>query len=143
MRITGIATAIILASVLSAGAEEPDRFTLEKSSEGYVRMDRQTGEMSICSERDGQLVCKLAADERAAFQDDVDRLQDRLSGLEKRMAELESARRLNPEALLPTEEEFDKSLGYMERFFRKFMDIVRDFDSDWRKDAPPADPQKT
>ena len=40
-------------------------------------MDTQTGEMSICEERSGQLVCKLAADERSAFQDDVDRLEAR------------------------------------------------------------------
>ena len=45
---------------------------------GYVRMDTQTGEMSICEEKSGQLVCKMAADERTAFQDEIDRLQTEL-----------------------------------------------------------------
>lgn len=135
--------AVAAALPASAVAQETDRYTLERSGDGYVRMDRRTGEMSICSERSGQLVCKIAADERSAFQDEVDRLQERLAGLEKRVAELETVRRIDPEALLPTDEQFEKSLGYMERFFRRFMDIVRDFDKDWLRDAPPSEPQKT
>ncbi|MCV3243918.1 hypothetical protein [Mesorhizobium sp. ZC-5] len=145
MQLKSIVASAFLASALSfpAMAQDTDRYTMEKSDNGYVRMDRKTGEMSICEERSGQLVCKLAADERSAFQDEVDRLQDRLSGLEKRVAEIETASRLNPNALLPDEESFEKSLGYMERFFRRFMDIVRDLDQDWRKGEPDPMPQKT
>ncbi len=140
-----IAASALLFSVLAlpAGAQDADRYTLERSADGYVRMDRRTGEMSICEERSGQLVCRLAADERSAFQEEVDRLADRLSGLEKRLAELEAAGRSNTEKVLPTEEDFEKSLGYMERFFRRFMDIVRDFEKDWRQGGPESEPQKT
>ncbi|MET0597050.1 MAG: hypothetical protein ABWZ57_04195 [Mesorhizobium sp.] len=145
MHLAALIASLAVAAALpaSAVAQETDRYTLERSGDGYVRMDRRTGEMSICSERSGQLVCKIAADERSAFQDEVDRLQERLAGLEKRVAELETVRRIDPEALLPTDEQFEKSLGYMERFFRRFMDIVRDFDKDWLRDAPPSEPQKT
>lgn len=145
MQLKSIIASAFLVSALSfpAMAQDTDRYTMEKSDNGYVRMDRKTGEMSICEERSGQLVCKLAADERSAFQDEVDRLQDRLSGLEKRVAEIETASRLNPKALLPDEESFEKSLGYMERFFRRFMDIVKDLDQDWRQGEPDAAPQKT
>ena len=131
------------AALLPATAQEADRYTMEKSANGFVRMDRKTGEMSICEERSGQLVCKLAADERSAFQDEVERLQDRVSGLEKRVAEIETVSRLKPQGVLPTEEEFEKSLGYMERFFRRFMEIVKDFDQDWRTGKPDPEPQKT
>jgi hypothetical protein len=120
--------AFLASSVLSAGADEAGRYTLEKSATGYVRMDTRTGEMSICEERGGQLVCKLAADERAAFQDEIDRLQAKLTGLEQRLAAVENNPILRPQNLLPTEEQFEKSLSYMERFFRRFMDIVRDLD---------------
>ncbi len=135
---------LVSAASLPATAQETDRYTMEKSANGYVRMDRRTGEMSICEERSGQLVCKLAADERSAFQDEVERLQDRVSGLEKHpVAEIETVSRLNPQGVLPTEEEFEKSLGYMERFFRRFMEIVKDFDQDWRTGKPDPEPQKT
>jgi hypothetical protein len=131
-------------SSLQAGAQSSDqRFTLEKSGDGYVRMDNRTGQMSMCAEETGQLVCKLAADDRQAFEDELGRLQDRVAQLEKRVSEMETVRRLNPEALLPTDEDVEKSLTYMERFFRRFMDIVRDFDKDWHKDEPQATPEKT
>ena len=145
MQLSGIILSVFLVSAmpLAAIAQDTDRYTLERSGNGYVRMDRRTGDMSICEERSGQLVCRVAADERAAFQDEVERLQDRLSGLEKRIAELETASRLKPEKALPTEEDFDKSLGYMERFVRRFMDIVRDLDKTWRQGEPESHPQKT
>ena len=144
MRLYAIVASALLLSVLPAfrRRQEADRYTLEKTADGYVRMDRQTGEMSICEERAGQLVCRLAADERAAFQDEIDRCRTALDRLEKRVAELEAAG-VHPETLLPTEEEFDKSLGYMEKFFRRFMDIVKEFDKDWRQGEPDSEPQRT
>ena len=61
-----------LALLISAQAfsQEPiaNRFTMEKTENGFVRMDTLTGEMSICSEKADQLVCRLAADERRAFE---------------------------------------------------------------------------
>ena len=110
-----------------ASAEEVDRYRLEKTDTGYVRMDTATGEMSLCEERSGQLICKLAADERAAFQDEIDRLQTRLEGVEARIVKLE-ARPSIPEALLPSEEQFDKTMDLMEKFFHRFMGIVKEAD---------------
>jgi hypothetical protein len=145
MQLKAIVASAFLVSILplAAAGQDTDRYTLEKSGDGYVRMDRKTGEMSICAERSGQLVCRLAADERSALQDEIDRLQDRLSGLEKRIVELETASRPNAEKALPSEEDFEKSLGYMERFFRRFMDIVKDLDKSWRQGEPESEPQKT
>lgn len=136
-RVLLLVPVLLASAALSAKAEEAGRYTLEKSGTGYVRMDTRTGEMSICEERAGQLVCKLAADERAAFQDEIDRLQTKLTGMEGRLVALENNPILKPQNLLPTEEEFQRSLGYMERFFRKFMDIVKDLDKE------KGEPQKT
>lgn len=124
------AAAFGVLSVPALHAEETERYRLEKSEQGYVRMDTQTGEMSICEERTGQLVCKLAADERAAFEDEIDRMQSKLSTLEERVAAIEESPLLKPQALLPSEEDFEKSLTYMERFFRRFMDVMRDVEKE-------------
>ena len=137
MRHVCLAAGALLALTAVAGAQDASRFQMEKSANGYVRMDTRTGEMSICEETSGQLVCRLAADERAAFENDVERLQDNIDALEKRVAALES-RPAIPDALLPSEEDFEKSLSYMEQFFRRFMGIVKDIE----KDDPKA-PQKT
>lgn len=133
--------ALLLAGIAgSARGEDVDRYRLEKTENGYVRMDTATGEMSLCEERGGQLVCKIAAEERAAFQDEIDRLQTKLDGLEERVAKLE-ARPEIPKVLVPSEEEFDRSMDLMEKFFRRFMGIAKDFEKD--KDQPEAQPQKT
>ncbi len=128
-----------------AAAEDEGRFRLEKTPDGYVRMDTQTGEMSLCEMRGGQLVCKLAADERSALQDELDRLSTRLAAIEERLAKIEANPIVKPENLLPSDEEFQRSLGLMEQFFRKFMGIVKDMDKELGDGdgKEPTPPQKT
>jgi hypothetical protein len=42
------------------------------------------------------------------------------------------------EKSLPTEEDFNRTMSYMERFFRSFMGIVRDFENEDQKLAEPG-----
>ncbi|RRI06440.1 hypothetical protein EH240_04000 [Mesorhizobium tamadayense] len=145
MRLQHILIPAALCSLVAASAysEETDRYRLEKSANGYVRMDTQTGAMSICEERSGQLVCKMAADERAAFQEEIDRLQSSVRALDERVAKLESSPSARLESQLPSEEDFNKTLSYMERFFRSFMDIVKDMDRENGDGGAKPAPQKT
>jgi flagellar motility protein MotE (MotC chaperone) len=131
MRLKAILAVPLVVMLGSAGASaEDDRYVLEKSGEGFVRMDRQTGEMSSCTQ-DGQgLVCKLAADERTAYQDEIDRLHEELTALDQRVDKLENSLAARLESTLPTEEEFGKTLSYMERFLRSFMGIVKDLEDE-------------
>lgn len=145
-RISLILAAVFAASVASAA--EPDRYRLEKTPDGYVRMDTRTGEMSLCQERWGELVCRMAADERTAMQDELERLQTDIDGLEGRLAEikaleeriakLEDSLAARIEKTLPTEEDFNRTMSYMERFFRGFMGIVKDLESENSKPIEPG-----
>ena len=123
------------AGIGAAGAQEADRFTMEKTADGYVRLNSQTGEMSICKETSGQLVCRLAADDRVSLEDEMDRMSERLDGLEKRLALIEDGAKSSFN--LPTDQEIDKTVGVMQRFFRGFAGIVKELDSDLSKE--PAD----
>lgn len=132
-----IASSLLLCLLgLPASAEDTVRYSLEKTADGYVRMDKQSGEMSVCKEADGQLVCRLAADGRSANENSTAALATRLDALERKVAALEGnpSGRLN---VLPSEEEFDKTLTMMERFFRRFMGVVKEFDGE------EGGPQKT
>jgi hypothetical protein len=131
-----VPTLVLAGLAGSASGEEVERYRLERTENGYVRMDTVTGEMSICEERTNQLVCKVAADERAALQDEIDRLQSKLDAIEARVAKLEEQPSIPP-ALVPSEEEVDKSLDIMEKFFNRFMGIMKE----WEKDEPQ--PQRT
>jgi hypothetical protein len=137
-----LASALVFLTIGAAAAQDSDRYALEKSAQGYVRLDKKTGEMSICQETGGQLVCKLAADDRTAFEDEVDRLRTELDDVEKRVSALESG---SGKSTLPTEEEFDQTMSYVQRFFRSFLDMVKEFDRDLRGNEEPGSPtpQKT
>jgi hypothetical protein len=131
-----LAIALLPAFAWVASAQDEQRYRLEKTDKGYVRMDTRTGQMSICEERSAELVCRVAAEERTALQDEIDRLGNSLKALEERIARLEKA----PTVGLPTEEQFDKTMTYMQRFFRGFMDMVEEYKD---KDDPEAVPQRT
>lgn len=132
------ALAMLMATPLLAQAQE-ERYQLERTEDGYVRLDTQTGRMTLCRERSGQLVCRAATEERDAYDRQVEALEDRVAALESRVGALESGR---PAADLPSEEEFEQTLGYMEKFFRRFMGIVTELDRDFggrREEAPIPD----
>lgn len=140
---------IVLACVLAlasagAGAEEPGRYQLERSGDGWVRLDRTTGAVSYCEEKAGAVVCRVAADERDALLEEIGRLAHRLDAAEERLVRLEGA---PPSSATrpPTEEEFEKSLGYMERFMRRFMGIVKDLEREYGggDEGGEADPGRT
>lgn len=130
-----IGTSFALAG--SAGAEDPapGRYSMQKSDTGIARLDTQTGEVSLCQEKDGQLVCRMAADERAAFELEIDLLTKRVEALEKAAKSGESVAKPD----LPADEEIDRAMGIMERMMRKFMDIVKDLEGS----DPAQEPQKT
>ncbi|GAB1580917.1 MULTISPECIES: hypothetical protein [Phyllobacteriaceae] len=120
--------AVVLSGPGAAFSQEAGRYTMEKTDKGYVRLDTKTGDVSVCSEQSGQMVCRLAADDRRAYEDDLAALNERVKKLEEQVA---AFGKLPPVVrdTLPSEEEFEKTMSYMERFFRRFMDIVRSFDS--------------
>ncbi|MEM9999712.1 MAG: hypothetical protein AAF940_02425 [Pseudomonadota bacterium] len=119
----------ILASlIISPAIAQEGRFLLERTENGYVRMDTQSGDLALCVEEDDQIICRAAADERAAFQQQIDALEDRMEALEQAMgAGITVLPDGNLEGL-PSDEEFERGLDYMERFFDRFLGIIEQFD---------------
>lgn len=145
MRLSHIVVASLLAFAAAAPvhAQETARYQLEKTANGYVRMDTQTGAMSTCEDKSGQLVCRMAADERNAAMDEIDRLNRSIDDLGERVTRLENSLTAKLESSLPSEEEFNKTMSYMERFVRGFFGIVKDMEKDNGGDAGKPLPQKT
>ncbi|OBZ97192.1 hypothetical protein ADU59_02700 [Pararhizobium polonicum] len=130
-------------AAFTALAQEPapGRYAMQKTDSGIARLDTQTGEVSLCQEKDGDIVCRMAADERTAFELELDLLTKRVEALEKTAAEGQTS--LKPR--LPTKEEIDQTMSVMERMMRSFMGIVKDLEGE---EKPPSDkteegPQKT
>ena len=119
--------ALGLTAVMAGSAHaQAGRYVMEPTENGYVRMDTRTGDISVCRLETDQMVCTMAADERAAFQDTLDELEGRIAVLERRLnASRDHA--IEPHRM-PDGEEFDRGLDRMEEFMRRFMGILEDFD---------------
>lgn len=135
---------VIVAATLLAGsahAEGEGRYRMEKTEGGFVRLDTTTGEVSLCREQDGQIVCRMAADERAAFEKEFDLLTKRVEALEKGGATALS----DAKPALPTDEEIDRTMSIMEKMMQRFMGIVKNLEDGEEETAPGKDtiPQKT
>ncbi|WP_159946236.1 hypothetical protein [Rhizobium sp. 18065] len=136
---TSLVATVLALSSLPAVAQDAsaDRYSLEKSETGFVRLDRQTGTVTLCKEVDGSLTCRMAADERAAYDEDLARLEKRVDLLEKQLASGMPAAAAKGE--LPSDAEIDRSIGIMERFMRAFFGLVQEF----RQEEEQTPPSKT
>lgn len=113
---------------------------------GVLRLDTHTGAMSVCQRKDGRWACEAIPDDRRALESELGRLsaenrelQGTIKRLEERLALPDPegrdrrAHRGGPKFQLPTEEEVDKAMDYVQRMMRKFKERMRDFkDSDRR-----------
>jgi hypothetical protein len=90
------------------------------------------------------MICRMGADDRKAFEAELDILTTRLDDLEKKVAMLEGNAPANSGNRLPNDEELDQTFDVMEKFFRRFMGIAKDLEEDFGSgtDQKPA-PDKT
>lgn len=101
-------------------APESDRFALQPTEGGFLRMDKQTGEVSFCTAKDGVASCRLGAEERTALEGEIARL--RLENAKLKAAGLTPQR---PSGL-PSEQEFERAMSFTERFLRRIMRIFKE-----------------
>jgi hypothetical protein len=138
---TAMALGLILVAV-PALAQQEDRFALERAGDGFVRLDRQTGEMNYCAVESGALACRPATTARGDRDAEIARLQEAIAALDGRIVALENSLVARLESTLPTEQQFEQTMSYMERFLRGVMGIVRDME---KPEAPGSgeNPGKT
>lgn len=91
------------------------------AANGFLRLDKQTGAVSLCVVKDTGAECRAAADDHAALASEIDRLSKRNSELEGRLAE---ARK--PAVGLPSKDDMGKALDYAEEFMRRMMRLMRE-----------------
>ncbi|WP_425340425.1 hypothetical protein [Ciceribacter sichuanensis] len=127
---------VMACSAIPTLAQDADanRFSLEKTDSGFIRLDRRNGALTLCQEKDGTLTCRMAADERAAYEEELDRLEKRVAALEKKQGEGQPLARSGEN--LPSDEEVERSIGIMERFMRSFFGLVEEF-KQREENSPP------
>ena len=128
----------------AAAAEAPDdgkgRFSMSPVEGGFLRLDKETGSVSLCARKADRWACEAVEDRTKTVDDKVARLEsenaslkDRVKSLEDSLATAKPAGQPDVKIQIPSEEEIDKAMDYVERIFKKFRDRIGRME----KSAPP------
>jgi hypothetical protein len=112
--------------------------------DGLLRLDTRTGQVSVCSKRAAGWACQPVPDERAALETEIARLQTDNAALKKEMIArglpLPGGMRSDPsgarpqiELKLPSDAEIDRLMTFMEKIWRRLIDMVQGMQKDIEK----------
>ena len=131
------------AATSATGQERQGRYVMSPTENGFVRMDTETGAMSLCTRRDDKWTCALMEDDAKGLRDEVATLRAEVKRLQEQAAlagrapgEAPSAEQPERNLELPTEGDIDRAFDYVERIFRKFRDRMKQFE-ELERNTPP------
>jgi hypothetical protein len=144
------------------GESDNGRFTFKEVPDGILRLDGRTGQVSLCS-RITEWACRTLADDRAALESEIGRLFDENAALRK---QLEEARRHVPvppetvppsavaptppaavppppksgerELTLPSEADLNRMMAFLEKMWRRLLDMAQRTQRELEPDRPGA-----
>ncbi len=139
-------------------AQTPDdgkgRYAMTPADGGFLRLDKETGDVAMCARKGTEWVCEAVQDRTKDVTDvaKVERenkeLRERIRSLENKQSGPGGVDGIPPletpenKIQLPTEEEVDKALDYVERIFKKFKDRVQKYESPTPPDDTNGKPEK-
>ena len=100
-----------------------------KVTDGFVRLDTQTGEVALCSQRTVGWACQVAPEDRAAFEGDIARLRSENAALKQAL--LSRGLPLPSGATPERSDNHDnditirfRAVAYVSRLWNRFVDAV-------------------
>jgi hypothetical protein len=162
MMIKAVAAAAIAIGCLAGGAAvaqsmpdtENGRYALSPVANGMLRLDTRTGVTSICSDKGTGWACYAMPDERAAFDQEIGRLQKDNEALKAQLAQREPTvtgkideplpktdplKKPNPkvaegerkiEIPLPSDRDMDRMMAFVEQAWRRLVEMANRMQKD-------------
>ncbi len=137
-----VAAAVLIGSVIGpAWADEPTpdseggRYVFNKQANGFLRLDTQSGAVSLCSEQPVGWACQAAPEDRAVFENEIARLQNENAALKKVLLAhgLSLPPGVTPDAptaqndstlRLPSDADIDRAIAFVGHVWQHFIDAI-------------------
>jgi hypothetical protein len=149
MRMFVLVLSLSLANFAAASAQtatpdsESGRYSFKPIDDGVLRLDTRTGQVSQCSRSDAGWTCKAVPDERSVLETEIARLQGENGTLKKELLarglpvpgvpSQSGAKPSEPELKLPSDAEVDKVMSFLEKTWRRLIEMGRTMQKDVEK----------
>src|SRR5262245_18369784 len=140
------ALTISLAALAAASAQpttpdsENGRYSFNPVADGVLRLDTRTGQVSQCSRSDAGWTCREGPAERSALETEIARLEGQNATLKKELLARglplpgvpspPAAKPGEPELKLPSDAEVDKVMSFLEKVWRRLVEMGREVQKD-------------
>ena len=101
----------------AAPESENGRYSTSPVADGVLRLDTRTGQVSLCRQKSDSWICEATADDRAAYEKEIARLQAKVAGLE-------AQRPGGSDLKLPSDADVDRVMKFFETVFRRFIGMI-------------------
>ena len=136
------ALCVALAAPAVAEGEMPDsehgRYTFNKVADGFLRLDTETGQVSMCNQRAVGFACQAVPDDRTVLENEIARLRTENALLKKEMLAhglaLPGSGATAPEGSaahdnditihLPDNSEIDRMVAYAGQLWHRFVEAI-------------------
>ena len=149
MRLFAVTLTLLLAAVAPASAQtatpdsENGRYSFNPVADGVLRLDTRTGQVSQCSRSDAGWACKVVPDERSALETEIARLQGENATMKKELLSRglgvpgvsapSGAKPGDGELKLPSDAEVDRVVSFLEKVWRRLIEMGRNVQKDVEK----------
>lgn len=138
-------SALVLAATLfilpAAAEEKPGRYTMTPTDGGFLRLDTESGAVSMCQKKADQWACEPLKDSQSALTAEIEKLKAENKALKDEMKRMEEVFALGGnkpgenggppggrpggKLELPSEKDVDKAFDYLEGMMKKFKERLK------------------
>ena len=127
------------------GDVDDARYQFHRVEDGYLRLDLRTGQVSLCSRQSAGWACLTVADERAALDQEIARLQNENVVLKKSLlerglplpggvaADRPAARGGDGAVKPPGNADLDRMISTIEKVWRRLVEMIANLHKDLMK----------
>ncbi|MFG1375583.1 hypothetical protein [Xanthobacter autotrophicus] len=113
-----------------SGETSAPRFAFAPVEGGALKLDRETGLVSLCAKRPSGFTCEVVPDARDAYEAEIARLKAevdtlrRTTGQAQAQAQPQPGTPVPPPGAAPDATDLDQAFAYAERFYRRLKGLI-------------------